>query len=120
MFVKYNRIFILNVMKIVTRFAPSPTGMLHIGSARTALFSYLFAKKHNGDFLLRIEDTDKQRNSQEAVDAIVNGLEVLNIKHNGDIVFQSSRIERHVEMANKCFKMAQLIMLMTHKKSLKK
>jgi glutamyl-tRNA synthetase len=101
MFVKYNRIFILNVMKIVTRFAPSPTGMLHIGSARTALFSYLFAKKHNGDFLLRIEDTDKQRNSQEAVDAIVNGLEVLNITHNGDIVFQSSRIERHVEIANK-------------------
>jgi glutamyl-tRNA synthetase len=75
--------------------------MLHIGSARTALFSYLFAKKNDGNFLLRIEDTDKQRNSQEAVDAIINGLAVLNIKYDGEIVFQSSRIERHVEMVNK-------------------
>lgn len=61
-------------MTIITRFAPSPTGFLHIGGARTALFNYLFAKHHNGKFLLRIEDTDKTRSTEDAVDAIFSGL----------------------------------------------
>ena len=61
-------------MKVRTRFAPSPTGYLHIGGARTALFSWLWAKKHNGDFILRIEDTDRERSTQEAVDAILDGM----------------------------------------------
>jgi glutamyl-tRNA synthetase len=86
---------------VVVRFAPSPTGMLHIGSARTALFNYIFAKKHKGKFLLRIEDTDRQRSTKEAKDAIINGLEWLGIKWDGDIVYQSSRYQRHLEIANR-------------------
>ena len=61
-------------MTVITRFAPSPTGFLHIGGARTALFNYLYAKHTGGQFLLRIEDTDRQRSTQEAVDAIQSGL----------------------------------------------
>ena len=68
---------------IVTRFAPSPTGYLHIGGLRTALFSYLWAKKNNGKFVLRIEDTDKKRNSQEATDAILKAFEWLGLEHDG-------------------------------------
>ena len=64
---------------IITRFAPSPTGYLHIGAARTALFNYLFAKANQGKFLLRIEDTDRKRSTQEAVDALLNGLKWLEI-----------------------------------------
>jgi len=86
-------------MTIVTRFAPSPTGFLHIGSARTALFNYLFAKHHNGKYLLRIEDTDLTRSTKEAVDAIINGLNWLGIEHDGEIVFQSKNIERHKQVA---------------------
>ena len=84
---------------IVTRFAPSPTGMLHIGGARTALFSWLFAKHHGGRFLLRIEDTDKARSTQEAIDAIVEGMTWLDLSWDGDIVYQSQRDERHAEVA---------------------
>ena len=62
-------------MEVVTRFAPSPTGYLHIGGARTAIFNYLFAKKHNGRYLVRIEDTDKKRSTKEAVQAIYDGLD---------------------------------------------
>jgi len=76
---------------VVTRFAPSPTGYLHIGGLRTALFSYLWAKKNGGRFVLRIEDTDKARNSQEATDAILNAFEWLNLKHDGEITYQSQR-----------------------------
>ena len=67
-------------MKTVTRFAPSPSGDLHLGGARTALFNYLYAKSNNGDFRIRIEDTDNERNKKEAVKSILNGLEWLNIK----------------------------------------
>ncbi|NUY39180.1 glutamate--tRNA ligase [Wolbachia endosymbiont of Litomosoides brasiliensis] len=85
---------------IVTRFAPSPTGFLHIGGARTALFNWLYAKYHGGRFLLRIEDTDRKRSTQEAIDAIINGLKWLGLSYDGEIVYQSKRIERHIEVAN--------------------
>lgn len=88
-------------MTIITRFAPSPTGFLHIGGARTALFSYLFAKNNGGKFLLRIEDTDQKRSTDEAVDAIIDGLEWLGLKHDDKIVFQSKNLERHKEVALK-------------------
>ncbi len=86
-------------MNIRTRFAPSPTGLLHIGGARTALFNYLFAKHYGGEFLLRIEDTDKARSTQEAVQVILNGLEWLGLNHDGQTVYQSQREARHVEVA---------------------
>lgn len=76
---------------VVTRFAPSPTGYLHIGGLRTALFSYLWARKNGGKFLLRIEDTDKARNSQEAAEAIVKAFNWLWLEHDGEIVYQSQR-----------------------------
>jgi glutamyl-tRNA synthetase len=76
---------------VVTRFAPSPTGYLHIGGLRTALFSYLWAKKNGGKFLLRIEDTDKARNSEEAAQAIVNAFAWLGLAHDGEITYQSKR-----------------------------
>ncbi|WP_265023893.1 glutamate--tRNA ligase [Wolbachia endosymbiont (group A) of Epagoge grotiana] len=85
---------------IVTRFAPSPTGFLHIGGARTALFNWLYAKHHGGRFLLRIEDTDRKRSTQEAIDAIIEGLRWLGVSCDGEIVYQSKRIERHKEVAN--------------------
>ncbi|WP_265023292.1 glutamate--tRNA ligase [Wolbachia endosymbiont (group A) of Epistrophe grossularia] len=85
---------------VVTRFAPSPTGFLHIGGARTALFNWLYAKHHGGKFLLRIEDTDRKRSTQEAIDAIIEGLRWLGMSYDGEIVYQSKRIERHIEVAN--------------------
>lgn len=85
---------------IVTRFAPSPTGFLHIGGARTALFNWLYAKHHGGRFLLRIEDTDRKRSTQGAIDAIIEGLRWLGMSYDGEIVYQSKRIERHKEVAN--------------------
>lgn len=87
-------------MKIKTRFAPSPTGMLHIGGVRTALFNYLFAKQHQGEFLLRIEDTDKTRSTKEAIDVILEGLAWLDLKNDGAIVFQSLNEKRHQEIAH--------------------
>ncbi len=86
-------------MTVITRFAPSPTGYLHIGGARTALFNYLFAKHHNGKFLLRIEDTDATRSTQEAKDAIISSLKWLEIEHDGEVVYQSTRYDRHREVA---------------------
>lgn len=86
---------------IKVRFAPSPTGMLHIGGARTALFNYLFAQHNKGEFLLRIEDTDKARSTPEAVDAIFDSLTWLGLKHDGAVVFQSKCIARHQEVAHK-------------------
>jgi glutamyl-tRNA synthetase len=91
-------------MKVRTRFAPSPTGFLHIGGARTALFNYLFAKKHGGDFLLRIEDTDIARSTESAKKAILDSMEWLELKHDEEIIYQSSRRERHVEVANQLLK----------------
>ncbi len=86
-------------MTIRTRFAPSPTGMLHIGGARTALFNWLFARHHAGEFLLRIEDTDRARSTQAAVDVILDGLAWLELTPDQPPVFQSTRIARHVEVA---------------------
>ena len=84
--------------EVVTRFAPSPTGFLHIGGARTALFNWLFARHHGGRFLLRIEDTDRKRSTDEAVAAIFDGLEWLGLEHDGEALYQSSRRERHKEV----------------------
>ena len=85
--------------EIVTRFAPSPTGFLHIGGARTALFNWLFARHHGGRFLLRIEDTDRARSTPEATQAIFDGLSWLELGWDGDAVSQAARVERHAEAA---------------------
>lgn len=84
---------------IVTRFAPSPTGFLHIGGARTALFNWLFAKANGGKMLLRIEDTDRARSTQEAVTALLDGLSWLGIDWDGDPISQFERQERHAQIA---------------------
>ncbi len=86
---------------VVTRFAPSPTGFLHIGGARTALFNWLFARHHGGKFLLRIEDTDRARSTPEATEAIFNGMRWMGLDWDGDAVSQYSRIERHADAAKK-------------------
>jgi glutamyl-tRNA synthetase len=86
---------------IVTRFAPSPTGFLHIGGARTALFNWLFARHHGGKFLLRIEDTDKARSTQQAIDAILDGMRWLGLDWDGHEYFQSQFWARHAEVAHK-------------------
>lgn len=85
--------------KIVTRFAPSPTGYLHIGGARTALFNWLFARGHGGTFLLRIEDTDRARSTPEATAAILRGLDWLGLDYDGEVVSQFTRAPRHAEVA---------------------
>ncbi|UAJ09199.1 glutamate--tRNA ligase [Glacieibacterium megasporae] len=84
---------------VVTRFAPSPTGFLHIGGARTALFNLLFARHHGGKFLLRIEDTDRARSTQAAVDAILDGMRWLGLDWDGEPVMQFERAARHAEVA---------------------
>ena len=86
-------------MTVRTRFAPSPTGLLHIGGARTALFNYLFSRHHGGEFLLRIEDTDRARSTDAATQVILDGLEWLGLNHDGQTVFQSTRAARHAEVA---------------------
>ena len=86
-------------MTIVTRFAPSPTGYLHIGSARTALFNWLFAKHHGGKYLLRIEDTDRARSTQPAIEAILDGLSWLGLDWDGEVTYQFERAARHAEVA---------------------
>ena len=88
------------LMTVVTRFAPSPTGMLHIGGARTALFNYLFARRHGGRFLLRIEDTDKARSTEEATAAILEGMAWLGLGADEPPLMQSTRDARHAEVAN--------------------
>ena len=85
--------------KVVTRFAPSPTGFLHIGGARTALFNWLFARHHGGKALLRIEDTDRKRSTQDAIDKIIEGLDWLGLDYDDAPLFQSDRAERHAEVA---------------------
>jgi glutamyl-tRNA synthetase len=87
-------------MDIVTRFAPSPTGMLHIGGARTAYFNWLFARRHGGKFHLRIEDTDRKRSTPEAVTAILESLQWLGLDWDGETIFQFARAARHAEMAH--------------------
>ncbi len=87
-------------MTVVTRFAPSPTGFLHLGGAHTALFNWLYARHHGGQFLLRIEDTDRARSTTEAVDAILDGLRWLGLDWDGDAISQFARAERHAEVAH--------------------
>ncbi|NOZ41848.1 MAG: glutamate--tRNA ligase [Alphaproteobacteria bacterium] len=86
--------------KVITRFAPSPTGFLHIGGARTALFNWLFARHHGGEFRLRIEDTDRKRLTAGAVQAIHDGMSWLGLDHDGAVVSQYQRRARHIEVAN--------------------
>ncbi len=87
--------------KPVLRFAPSPTGMLHIGGARTALFNWLYARHTAGTFLLRIEDTDRERSTPEAVAAILNGMTWMGLNWDGDVIYQFARAARHREVAEK-------------------
>jgi len=91
-------------MSVVTRFAPSPTGMLHIGGARTALFNYLYARRHGGQFKLRIEDTDAARSTPEATQAILDGLKWLGVTFDGEPIMQSQRHARHKEIAEELVK----------------
>ncbi len=88
-------------MSVIVRFAPSPTGFLHIGGARTALFNWLFARHHGGKFLLRIEDTDRQRSTKEAIDAIIDGMKWLELDWDGEVIYQAARAARHTEVALK-------------------
>ena len=115
--------------KIVTRFAPSPTGYLHIGGARTALYNWLYARHMSGQFLLRIEDTDRERSKDEAIDAIISGMKWLGLDWDGDIVFQFSRAARHAEVAYellarghayKCFATAEELKAMREEQIAKK
>ena len=82
---------------VVTRFAPSPTGYLHIGGARTALFNWLFARHHGGKFMLRIEDTDRARSTPEATEAIFAGMRWLGLDWDGDAISQFEQVPRHQE-----------------------
>ena len=84
---------------VVTRFAPSPTGFLHIGGARTALFNWLYARKHGGKMLLRIEDTDRERSTDAAIAAILDGLKWLELDWDDEVIYQFSRAARHREAA---------------------
>src|ERR1041385_4245615 len=109
---------------IVTRFAPSPTGFLHIGGARTALFNWLYARKHGGKMLLRIEDTDRERSTPQAIEAILDGLKWLGLDWDGDVVYQFQRAARHREVAEqlladgkayRCYATAQELAAMREK-----
>ncbi len=91
---------LMGASKVVTRFAPSPTGFLHIGGARTALFNFLFARHHGGDFRLRIEDTDRARSTEPAIAAILDGLGWLNFDWDGEVVYQFARAARHADVAH--------------------
>lgn len=93
--------------QVVTRFAPSPTGFLHIGGARTALFNWLYARGRGGQFLLRIEDTDHARSTPEATQAILDGLAWLGLDHDGDAVSQAARADRHREVAQQLLERGQ-------------
>ena len=86
--------------QVVTRFAPSPTGYLHIGGVRTALFNWLYAKNNNGKFLLRIEDTDRERSTKSSIQIILNGLRWLDLNYDEEAIYQHKNIERHIEIAN--------------------
>src|ERR671932_2424757 len=88
-------------MSVRVRFAPSPTGYLHIGAARAALFNWLYARKMGGKFLLRIEDTDLQRSTEESTRSIIEGLEWLGLDYDEDLVFQSANAPQHRDAANR-------------------
>ena len=85
-------------MSVTTRFAPSPTGYLHIGGARTALYYWLHAKREGGQFVLRIEDTDRERSTEDAVQAILDAMAWLNLAHDGEIYYQTQRFDRYAEV----------------------
>ena len=90
----------INKKAIITRFAPSPTGFLHIGGVRTALYNWIYAKKYSGKFLLRIEDTDRKRSTDEAINKIIDGLDWLGLRSDNEIIFQHKNQKRHIEIAN--------------------
>ncbi len=90
--------------KVATRFAPSPTGPLHIGGVRTALFNWLYSKNQNGDFYLRVEDTDKERSKDEYKDQIVKSLKWIGINYDGEEYIQSKKVEDHIKVANELLK----------------
>lgn len=94
-------------MTIRTRFAPSPTGYLHVGGARTALFSWLYARKHGGQFVLRIEDTDLERSTQESVDAILQGMEWLGLDYDEGPFYQTKRFDRYNEVIDQLLESGQ-------------
>ena len=100
---------------IVTRFAPSPTGFLHIGGARTALFNWLYARKLGGKMLLRIEDTDRERSTEAAIAAILDGLKWLELDWDGDVIYQFSRAARHREVAEQLLGERQGLSLLRHR-----
>jgi glutamyl-tRNA synthetase len=109
---------------VVTRFAPSPTGFLHIGGARTALFNWLYTRGRAGKMLLRIEDTDRERSTKEAIDAILDGLKWLGLGWDGETIYQSTRVERHRQMveemlaagtAYRCYASAEEVVEMREK-----
>ena len=87
-------------METITRFAPSPTGLLHLGGIRTALFNFLHAKSTGGKFRIRIEDTDNTRNKKESIDSILKGLDWLGLKHDDEIIYQSKKIKEHQKIIN--------------------
>ena len=94
----------MNDSLVRTRFAPSPTGLLHIGGARTALFAWLYAKTNSGSCLLRIEDTDKERSKQEFTDEIINSFNWMGVNFDGDVVYQSKNHDRHLALAKELLK----------------
>ena len=99
---------------VVTRFAPSPTGFLHIGGARTALFNWLYARGRGGKMLLRIEDTDRERSTEAAIDAILDGLNWLGLDWDGEAVYQFARAARHREVAEQTARRRQGLSLLRH------
>ena len=88
-------------MTVRTRFAPSPTGYLHIGGVRTALFSWLYARRHGGQFVLRIEDTDRERSTEESIQVILDGMEWLRLRPDVGQLYQTDRLDRYSEVAAK-------------------
>ena len=88
-------------MNVRTRFAPSPTGSLHLGSIRTALFNWLYARHHKGTFILRVEDTDRIRSSKENIEAILEGMSWLGLEPDEGPIFQTDRYERYKEIISK-------------------
>lgn len=94
-------------MQVRTRFAPSPTGLLHVGGVRTALYSWLFARHHHGQFMLRIEDTDQERSTQASVDTILDGMSWLGLEHDEEVVFQTQRYPRYLEIVDQLLKTGQ-------------
>ena len=90
--------------KVATRFAPSPTGALHIGGVRTALFNWLYSKNHNGKFYLRVEDTDKERSKDEFREQIIQSLKWIGINYDGEEYIQSKKLDDHIKVANELLK----------------